>query len=93
MVKTAIQNIQPGDVFIKGGSPGHAVIVVDVAVNPSTGKNIFLLAQSFMPAQDIHVLINPADTVLSPWYKADPSTEKFSTPEWDFYTNELRRFN
>jgi hypothetical protein len=93
MVKTVIQNIRPGDVFIKGGSPGHAVIVVDVAVNPATGKKIFLLAQSFMPAQDIHMLINPADTELSPWYEADPSAKQINTPEWDFYTNELRRFN
>jgi hypothetical protein len=37
-----IANLQAGDVFIKGGSPGHAVIVVDVAEG-SEGK-LFMLA-------------------------------------------------
>jgi hypothetical protein len=86
------QDIQPGDVLIRGGAPGHAVIVVDVAVNPSTGKKIFLLAQSFMPAQEIHVLMNPSDTKMNPWYEVDPNAEQIKTPEWDFYTDELRRF-
>ena len=41
-----------GDVFIKGGSPGHAIIVMDMAENKSTGEKIFILAQSYMPAQE-----------------------------------------
>ena len=61
LVKAEYLDIQPGDIFIRGGSPGHAVIVVDVARNNTTGQKIFLLAQSYMPAQDIHVLINPSD--------------------------------
>ena len=53
-------DVRPGDVFIHGGSPGHAVMVMDVAVNDS-GEQVFMLAQSYMPAQDIHILKNPAD--------------------------------
>ena len=53
-------NIQPGDVFVKGGSPGHAMIVIDAAIN-SAGKKVFMLAQSYMPAQDIHVVKNPTN--------------------------------
>ena len=45
-----------GDVFIQGGSPGHCVMVVDLAVNENTGEKIFMLAQSYMPAQDIQIL-------------------------------------
>jgi hypothetical protein len=90
--KVNYQDISPGDVFIRGGSPGHAVIVVDVALNSSTGRRIFLLAQSYMPAQDIHVLINPSDTELSPWYEVDLSEKKIVTPEWEFSTDELKRF-
>ena len=45
--------MQIGDVLIQGGSPGHAVIVVDMAENPATGEKLYLLAQSYMPAQDI----------------------------------------
>lgn len=48
-----------GDVFIQGGFPGHAVIIVDMAENTKTGEKIFLLAQSYMPAQNIHVLSTP----------------------------------
>ncbi len=87
----AMQDIQPGDVFIKGGSPGHAVMVVDVAVNVH-GQKIFMIAQSYMPAQDIEVLINPSDKQLSPWYVADTALVSVATPEWDFTIYDLKRF-
>lgn len=83
------QNTTAGDVLIKGGSPGHAVIILDVARHKSSGNLIFLLAQSYMPAQDIHVLQNFNDKQLNPWYRT-PSTEKLSTPEWTFYATQLR---
>lgn len=86
-------SLAAGDVFILGGSPGHAVIVVDVAVNASTGKKVFLLAQSYMPAQQIHVLVNPTSRTLSPWYELTSGDEgKVYTPEWVFEKNQLRRF-
>jgi hypothetical protein len=80
--------IKPGDVLIRGGFPGHAVIVLDAAINKA-GEKIFMLAQSYMPAQDIHILINPADENLSPWYKVSSSNE-IVTPEYLFYRNELK---
>lgn len=83
--------MQIGDVFIQGGSPGHAVIVVDMAVNKNTGEKLFMLAQSYMPAQDIHVLRNPNNESLSPWYDLNFG-EILSTPEWQFTKNDLRRF-
>ncbi|MEO6539933.1 MAG: DUF4846 domain-containing protein [Ferruginibacter sp.] len=82
--------IQAGDVIIRGGFPGHAVIVMDVAVNAS-GKKIYLLAQSYMPAQDIHVLKNPMNADLSPWYEVNDD-EIIQTPEYTFITNELKRW-
>jgi hypothetical protein len=48
-----------GDVFIHGGSQGHCVIVMDIAQS-SDGSKAFLLAQGFMPAQSMHILVNPA---------------------------------
>jgi hypothetical protein len=66
-----IREVQIGDVFIQGGFPGHAVIVVDLVENPQSRQNLFLLAQSFMPAQDIHILINPDDDELNPWYSIE----------------------
>lgn len=86
-----IQDMKIGDVFIKGGFPGHAVIVVDMAENKEKGKKVFLLAQSYMPAQDIHVLKNPTDKTLSPWYDMDFGSTLY-TPEWTFYKKELKRF-
>ena len=86
-------SLQPGDVFIKGGSPGHAVIVVDVAVHPTTKKKVFLLAQSYMPAQQIHILVNPVSLSLSPWYElAETDAGKLYTPEWIFSRKDLKRF-
>jgi hypothetical protein len=38
--------IEIGQVFIRGGFPGHAVIVMDVAEKAGTGERMFLLAQS-----------------------------------------------
>lgn len=80
--------IQPGDVFITGGFPGHAMIVADVAINDK-GKPVFLLAQSYMPAQDIHIVNNPASRPLSPWYEIN---EIIDTPEWSFLKRQLRRW-
>ena len=55
-----ISEMQIGDIFIQGGFPGHAVIVIDMAENTKTGEKDFLLAQSYMPAQEIHILKNPS---------------------------------
>jgi hypothetical protein len=87
---TDVKNIEIGDIFIKGGSPGHAVIVVDLALN-SAGEKRFLLAQSYMPAQDIHVLKNPKNAQLSPWFSTDFG-DVLETPEWDFKKEQLKRF-
>lgn len=83
-------DIQAGDVLIRGGFPGHAVIVMDVAVNKA-GKKIFLLAQGYMPAQDIHVLKDPMNEELSPWYELNDN-EFIQTPEYTFYRNEWKRW-
>ena len=80
-----------GDVFIRGGFPGHAVIVVNMAENRDTHQRVFLLAQSYMPAQDIHVLRNPTDPDLSPWYPLGFG-DHLRTPEYGFRKDELRRF-
>jgi Domain of unknown function (4846) len=80
-----------GDVFIQGGSPGHAVIVVDLATQPQSNRTVFLLAQSYMPAQDVHVLRNPRNALLSPWYDLDPDSD-LVTPQWRFSNKDLKRF-
>ena len=89
--QVSMDEMEIGDVFIKGGSPGHAVIVVDMAINPVNGKKIFMLAQSYMPAQEIQILQNPGNKKISPWYETDPDNQ-LRTPEWTFHTSALKRF-
>jgi len=87
------ENLSVGDVFIQSGNPyGHAIIVVDVAQNPSSGEKIFLLAQSYMPAQETQILKNPKNPDSSPWYSAN-FEGKLVTPEWVFEKSDLRRFS
>lgn len=84
------EDMQIGDVFVIGGSPGHAVIVVDMAEN-ELGEKIFMLAQSYMPAQQTQLLINPNDKGISPWYRIK-GDEQLVTPEWTFDWEKLKRF-
>jgi hypothetical protein len=86
-----LSEIKIGDVFIKGGSPGHAVTVIDIAINLKTNKKVFLLAQSYMPAQDIQILKNPIYQDLNPWYSTD-FEGSLVTPEWTFEKSDLKRF-
>jgi len=87
----ALEDMQIGDVFIQGGSPGHAVIVVDMIQNKETGEKRFLLAQSYMPAQEIQVLQNPMDSNISPWYSLGFG-DTLKTPEWSFKSSDLKGF-
>lgn len=83
-----MKDLAIGDVFIVGGSPGHAVMVVDMAENDA-GEKVFLLAQSYMPAQETQILKNPNDERLSPWYSANISG-RLRTPEWTFEVSQLK---
>lgn len=89
--KKSIKDIMAGDVFLVGGSPGHAVIVIDVAMHIKGTERVFCVAQSYMPAQNIHVLKNPTNAKNSPWYNLKEG-EILETPEWDFPANSLYTF-
>lgn len=83
-----VTDMDIGDVFIVGGSPGHAVVVVDVAQNKQ-GEKIFMLAQSYMPAQETQILKNLSDNTISPWYSASINST-LQTPEWIFDVSQLK---
>lgn len=83
--------VEIGDVIIKGGFPGHAVLVADVVEHPRTGERRFLLIQSFMPAQDMHVLKGRDTPDGTPWYRLEPG-QPLVTPEWIFPPGSLRRW-
>jgi hypothetical protein len=86
-----IYEMQIGDVLIQKGNPyGHAVLVVNMATD-SAGNKLFMLAQSYMPAQETQILVNRNDKSLSPWYPLKEG--EIITPEWRFTSADLRHFD
>lgn len=88
-INKPINEANIGDILIQGGFPGHAIIIVDQATN-SEGKSIFLLAQSYMPAQELQILMNPNNDSQNPWYELKEGV--IETPEWTFSSNDFRSF-
>lgn len=83
-------DLRIGDVFIHGGSPGHAVIVVDAA-HHADGRTALMIAQSYMPAQQMHVLKNLRHPELGAWFILESDPE-LVTPEWTFAWGDRRRW-
>ena len=77
-----LADMEVGDIIIKGGSPGHVVMVVDSCEN-AAGEKAFLLAQGYMPAQEFHVIKNPAHA-KDPWYYESEMTFPLRTAEYTF---------
>jgi len=91
MKNIPVEKMQPGDVFLKGASPGHCVIVMDMARDEKTGEMRFIIAQGYMPAQEMHILKNPANAQGNPWYSLNFG-DQLVTPEWTFTRDQLFRF-
>ena len=86
----SLDDLLPGDMLLEGGSPGHCVLVVDMAYDEN-GNRAYLFAQGYMPAQDFHVLTNPLHPE-DPWYYEDEMDYPISTPSWTFDEGSLRRW-
>ena len=91
LVAVSVDELQIGDVFIVGGHPGHAMVIVDMAKD-KLGNKAIMVAQSYMPAQDIHVVTNLHDKQISPWYIISDNTAYVSFPEFRFSVDQLMRF-
>jgi hypothetical protein len=70
----------PGDLFVLPGSPGHVLVVVDVARDGAGGERL-LLGEGYMPAQSFHLLgwVAPAGdgaVVVASWPAPFPSTSR-----------------
>lgn len=87
--KIKLSDLDVGDILLKAGSPGHVVMVVDVCES-ADGRKAFLLAQGYMPAQEFHLLNNPAHEE-APWYYVEEVSYPFETPEYTFDKGSLRR--
>ncbi|MES2640579.1 MAG: DUF4846 domain-containing protein [Myxococcota bacterium] len=69
----AVTTPAPGDLVVQPGSPGHAVVLLDVATAPvpsGGGRTWVLVGQGFMPAMDFHVLSGPA----AGWFPVEGDT-------------------
>lgn len=86
--KISLKKASVGDIFIKGGSPGHVVMIVDMC-RDSDGHTAYLLGQGYMPAQEFHILKNPLHED-DPWYYKDEITYPLHTPEYIFEKGSLR---
>lgn len=61
-----------------------------VAINEE-GEKCYLLAQGYMPAQDFHILKNPANS-LNPWYYESDLEYPIQTPQYTFEEGSIRRW-
>ena len=89
------ENLSIGDVFVqpsKNRTPGHAVLVIDMVVNPYTGERLILLGQGYSPTQDMHIIHNPYESDISPWYRVQEDEMYFATAQWIFRKKHIRRF-
>jgi hypothetical protein len=75
---------------------GHAIIVVDIAVNEA-GEKVFMLAEGNTPSTECAVVSNP-DKDMSVWFKmgADGKFEKSSSgikwsDEWIYTFSEMKK--
>ncbi len=74
---------EPGDLVVAPGSPGHAIVLLDVATGP--GGTVVLVGEGYMPAQDLHVEEGPIDG----WW---PWRDGVTLAHWAMPASGLRRF-
>ncbi|WP_045500864.1 DUF4846 domain-containing protein [Chryseobacterium sp. StRB126] len=84
-------DLKTGDILITPGSPGHVVFISGVCKSKE-GKKLFLLSEGFTPAQSIHLLSNPFQKNISPWYDLDVDSSEAKTARYIFKPTNFRRF-
>ena len=73
----------PGDLLVNPGSPGHAVVLLDVAKH---GEDTYVLVgEGYMPAQSFHVEHGPHQG----WWRYNDGVQ---LPHWWMPATGLRRF-
>ena len=89
------KELAAGDFFLMGGSPGHVVLLLDVAQS-ATGERVALVGQGYLPAREFHVIQGDEEHALDGvWFKL-PSAQRTSlvTPTWKpFSVEDAYRFD
>jgi len=87
---STIEDVEVGDMLIHPGSPGHVMMVVDKSTN-AAGENLLIFAQGNTPAQSVHMIKNPNDPAISPWYEIELGT-RLDIPTYSFTNVQFVRF-
>jgi len=82
------KDLQPGDFFVHLSSPGHALLVLDIARKPS-GQQLALLGQALNPAQYVFVL--QAGRGATAWFSLRPGEPIITPYTKEFTWDGLRR--
>lgn len=86
----SIKELKIGDMLIRGGTPGHIVMIADEIIN-GQGEKRFLLFQGNTPAQSVHLVKNLEDTEISPWYNLKLDAE-IGVSNYTFSSSKFVRF-
>ena len=81
---TKVETPRAGDMLVEGGSPGHAVVLLDVATRGE--QTLLLIGEGYMPAQDFHVEHGPE---AGWWVWSDQGVD---LGHWDMPRDSLRRW-
>ncbi|WP_111682074.1 DUF4846 domain-containing protein [Winogradskyella tangerina] len=84
------KDLKIGDMLIKGGSPGHIVMLCDEVIN-ADGDKLFLLFQGNTPAQSVHLVKNLEDNIHTPWYYLEDDAV-ISVSNYTFGNSKFVRF-
>lgn len=83
------ENIQVGDFVVKKGKKGHAILILDLAVN-AEGEKIALIGHGDTPACRFYLLNYRQG---QPWFPLDPKEKTLPMPfKKKMYWEGLRRF-
>ncbi len=85
-----VEKLEVGDMLVTPGFPGHIIMIVDKATDEN-GDNLFIFAQGNTPAQSVHILKNPSDLSISPWYELEMGAA-VQIPAYYFNTSQFIRF-
>ena len=85
--------IQVGDIYIAKNADDRelAVMVADICRNDETGERLMLLVQGGSPAQQLHIVDNPTNAAIAPWYPCG-FTSELSTPDLTLDVEKRYRF-
>jgi len=86
------QPLQAGDFLVDPGSPGHAVVILDVAT-ASDGRRVALVGQGYTPAQEFHVVTERRSGVVDGVWFPLPSAPDgaLDTPSWRAFSRDTAR--